>query len=186
MLVEFGRQDDAETFAGWRVYDRSICELVVRDKRFSSSLDALLDEEYRTRSHNLYHQLVTASADQSAVMNRVFLVVSAIAGMGKAIVIGRAGAQVTRGMPHGVSMRLVSSHDDRVSAAMDRFGMTEREASADIRRRDASRHRMVKERFGVDISDPAQYDLTWNVGTATHDEISAAVVELVRKRAASG
>jgi cytidylate kinase len=183
MLVEFGRQDDAGTFGGWRVYDRSICELVVRDKRFSGSLDALLEEEYRTRSHNLYHQLVTASADQSAVMDRVFLVVSAIAGMGKAIIIGRAGAQVTRGMPHGVSMRLVLNQEDRVAAAMARFAMTEREASADIRRRDANRQRMVKERFGVDIADPTQYDATWNLGSATHEEISAAVVELVRKRA---
>ncbi|MEN8238079.1 MAG: cytidylate kinase-like family protein [Actinomycetota bacterium] len=182
----FDDQEDSATFGGWRVYDRTICDLVSRDPRFSRSLDALLEEEYRAKSSNMFHQLITASADQGAVMNRAFLVVRAIAGMGKAIIIGRGGSQVTRDMPHGVSMRLVSGKTDRMSAAMKRFNLNEREAKAEIKRRDASRQRMIKDKFGVDISDPREYDVTWNVGSATHAEIAHAVTELVRSRAASG
>ena len=183
ILGTFTRQEDQAAFEGWRVYDRSICEIVARDPKFSRSLDALLEEEYHTRSTDVFHQLVSATADQSALLNRVFLVVRAIAGMGRTIIIGRAGAQVTRDMPHGLSMRLVADDSQRISDAMARFDMTEREARSDLRRRDASRQRMVRDRFGVDIGDPTEYHVTWNVGTATHGEIALAVTQLVRSRA---
>jgi cytidylate kinase len=178
----FDSREDSLVFGGWRVYDRTICELVVRDPKFSRSLDVLLDEEYRSKPHHMFHQLMSASPDQGAAMDRTFLVVAAIAGMGKAIIIGRGGSQVTRDMPQGVAMRLVSSKAERISAAMGRFGMDEREARADIGRRDASRQRMIKDRFGVDVADPGEYDVTWNVGTTSHTEIARAVAGLVRAR----
>jgi hypothetical protein len=183
MLTAFAQQDDSTVFGGWRVYDRSICDMVARDPKFTHALDALIDEEYRTKPTDMFHQLVRASIDQNAVMSRVFLVVSAIAGMGKAIIIGRGGAQVSRGMPHRVATRLVCMRTQRVAAVMERYGISERDAQADIKRRDASRERMIKDRFGVDIADPCEYDVTWNVGTTTHDEIGSTMVELLRSRA---
>jgi len=185
IVSAFDAQEDSVVFGGWRVYDRTICDLVVRDPKFSRSLDALLEEEYRSKTTHMFHQLVNASADQSAAMDRTFLVVRAIAGMGKAIIIRRGGSQVTRGMPRGMSMRLVASQAERVLAARDRFGMSERDAKGDIKRRDASRQRMIKDRFGVDIADPSEYDVTWNVGTTTHVEVACAVTELVRSRVAA-
>jgi cytidylate kinase len=185
IVSTFGTRDDSEIFSGWRVYDRSICDIVARDPRFSRSLDALLEEEYRAKSSDMFHQLVHASVDQSAVMDRVLLVVRAIAGMGKAIIIGRGGSQVTRDLPHGVSMRLVASQSDRVAAAMKRFGLTEREARADIKRRDSGRQRMIMDKFGVNVDDPGEYDVTWNTGEVTHDEIGNATAELVGSRAAT-
>ena len=185
IVSTFANQEDSGIFGGWRVYDKTICDLDVRDSKFSRSLDALLEEEYRSKPTHMFHQLVTASADQGAVMDRTFLVVRAIAGMGKAIIIGRGGSQVTRDMPQGVSMRLVSSQTERVSAAMRRYGLGERDAKADIRRRDASRQRMIKDRFGVDIADPGEYNVTWNVETTSHAEIAQAIIELVRSRVAT-
>ncbi len=185
IISTFGARDDREVFGGWRVYDRSICDIVARDPRFSRSLDALLEEEYRAKSSDMFHQLVQTSVDQSAVMDRVLLVVRAIAGMGKAIIIGRGGSQVTRDLPHGISMRLVADTPDRVAAAMKRFGLTEREARADIKRRDSGRQRMIMDKFGVDVADPGEYDITWNTGEVSHDEIGHATAELIRSRAAT-
>jgi cytidylate kinase len=185
IISAFGDRDDPGVFSGWRVYDRSICDIVARDPRFSRSLDDLLQEEYRAKSSDMFHQLVHASVDQSAVMDRVLLVVRAIAGMGKAIIIGRGGSQVTRDLPHGISMRLVADTPDRVAATMKRFGLTEREATADIKRRDSGRQRMIMEKFGVDVADPGEYDVTWNTGEVSHDEIGHATAELIRSRTAT-
>jgi cytidylate kinase len=184
IVSTFAARDDSEIFGGWRVYDSSICDIVARDPRFSRSLDALLEEEYRAKSSDMFHQLVHASVDQSAVMDRVLLVVRAIAGMGKAIIIGRGGSQVTRDLPYGISMRLVAARSYRVAAAMERFGLTEREARADLKRRDSGRQRMIMDKFGADVADPGEYDVTWNTAEVTHDEIGHATAELVRSRAA--
>jgi len=35
----------------------------------------------------------------------------------------------------------------------------------------------------VQIGDPSEYDVTWNVGAGSHTEIAEAVAELVRSRA---
>ena len=186
IVSTFSSLDDVTIFGGWRIYDRTICDMVVRDPKFASSLDALLEEEYRSKPRDIFHQLVNVTVDQGAVMNRVFLVVRAMARMGNGIIIGRGGSQVTRDLPHGVSMRLVASQHDRVRATAARFGMSEREAKAEIKRRDASRERMIRDRFGVDIGDPNEYDVTWNVAATSHEEIALAVAELVRGRAAAG
>jgi cytidylate kinase len=40
----------------------------------------------------------------------------------------------------------------------------------------------MKAHFGVDIADPAGYDMTWNTGSVSYQEIAAAVAVLIRSR----
>lgn len=182
MLAIFSEQEDVDVFGGWRVYDRSICEMVVQDKRFAGSLDHLVEEEYRSKANDFFHQMLRSTADQTMVMNRVFVVVRALAGMGKAIIVGRGGSHVTRDMPHGVSLRIVAPEDVRIARAMEAHDLTEKEARAGSRKRDADRARLVRSHFSADIGDPVGYDVTWNVGSASFEEISHATVSLVRSR----
>lgn len=182
MLAIFSEQEDTELFNGWRVYDRSICEMVVQDQRFAGSLDLLVEEEYRSRANDFFQQMLRSTADQTMVMNRVFVVVRALAGMGKAIIVGRGGSHVTRDMPRGVSLRIVAPEDVRIARAMEVRGLTEKEARAGSRKRDADRARLVRSHFSADIDDPVGYDVTWNVGSASFEEISHATASLVRSR----
>ena len=182
MLDVFGQQRDTDLFGGWRVYDRTLCEIVVKDPRFARSLESLVEEEYRTKTNDFFHQMLRATVDQTMVMDRVFLVVRAIAGMGKAIIVGRGGGHVTADMPEGLSLRVIASEDVRVARAMDVHDLSEKAARAGARKRDADRARLVHAHFGVDIDDPVGYDVTWNVGSASYHEIAQATVALVRSR----
>jgi hypothetical protein len=182
MLDVFDRQKDVDVFGGWQIYDRTLCEIVAKDPRFSRSLDSLVEEEYRSKPNDFFHQMLHSTADQSMVMSRVFLVVRAVAGMGKAIIVGRAGSHVTADMSHGVSLRVVAPENVRISRAMDVHGLTEHEARAGARKRDADRARLIKAHFGADIGDPNGYDVTWNVGNVTFHEIAEATAALVRCR----
>lgn len=183
MLDTFSAQPDTDVFGGWQVFDRTVCEIVVQDKRFARSLDSLIEEEYRTRTNDFFHQMLRATVDQSMVMNRVFLVVRTIAGMGKAIIVGRAGSHVTKDMPQGVSMRLVAPESLRIQRAMQAHDLSEREARAGARKRDSARERLLKVHFDADINDPTGYDVTWNLGSVSHKETAASMVGLVRERA---
>lgn len=182
MLEAFMEQPDDDLFAGWRVYDRSICQMVVEDRRFTSSLDSLIEEEYRSKTNDFFHQMLRSTTHQDIVMDRVFLVVRAIAGMGKAIIVGRGGAQVTQDMPLGVSIRVVAPDDVRIARAMEVHGLTEKEARAGASKRDSDRARLLRSSFGADIDDPTGYDATWNAGSASFGEISRATAALVRCR----
>ncbi|RLE16792.1 MAG: hypothetical protein DRJ28_00855 [Actinobacteria bacterium] len=183
MVEVFDRHEDVAVFGGWRIFDRSLCEIVARDPRYSGSLDSLIEEEYRSKTNDFFQQMLRSTADQSLVMNRVFLVVRAVAGMGKTIIVGRGGSHVTADMPLGVSVRVIAPEDVRIARAMEAHGLTEREARAGARKRDSDRARLLKERFAADIDDLTGYDMTWNVGKVTFEEIAEAVAALVRCRA---
>jgi cytidylate kinase len=182
MLEVFSEQADVDLFSGWRVYDRSICEIVVEDRRFAGSLDSLIEEEYRSRTNDFFHQMLRSTAHQDMVMNRAFLVVRAIAGMGKSIIVGRGGSHVTKDMPQGVSLRIVAPEDVRIARAMEVHGLTEKEARAGASKRDSDRARLLRSFFGADIGDPTGYDVTWNADSASFSEISQATASLVRCR----
>jgi cytidylate kinase len=80
---------------------------------------------------------------------------------------------------------MVAPEDFRVARAMETLGLTERQARAGAKKRDADRTRLMKAHFGVDIADPAGYDMTWNTGSVSYQEIAAAVVVLIRSRSIS-
>lgn len=179
----FSSQAEDDLFGDWMVYDRALCEMVGSDPRYASSLDSLLDEEYRSKGNDFFHQMVRSTLDQKQVMNRVFLAVRTVAGMGKGVIVGRAGSHVTRDMPQGVSLRVVAGEDERVRRAMANHGLSEREARSSGAKRDAGRSRLLKVHFGVDIDDPTGYDATFNAGVVTFEEIAECAVALVRSRA---
>lgn len=182
MLDVFSQQPDVELFGGWQVFDRSICDIVVQDTRFAKSLDSLIEEEYRSKTNDFFHQMMRSTVDQSMVMKRVFLVVRTIASMGKAIIVGRAGSHVAKDMSQGVAIRLIADEDVRVARAMEANAISEKDARAGAHKRDGARARLLKQHFDADIDDTAAYDAVFNVGRATHHEIASSVACLVRAR----
>lgn len=183
-LIEvFGQQPNQELFGGWQIFDRRLCEMVADDPFFSNSLDSLLAEDYRTRSDEFFHQILRSSVDQRAVMERVFRVVRAVASVGKAIIIGRAGAEVTRDMDVGVNIRLIAPETIRIKGMMDYYGHDEKKARAEAERLDQSRARLIKTHFKSDINDPALYDVVFNTGTIPIPSAARALPAIVMQRA---
>ncbi len=182
MLGVFSEMPDGGIFGGWQVFDKTMCEIVVEDRRFARSLDSLIEEEYRTKANDFFHQMMRSTVDQSMVMKRMFLVVRTVAGMGKAIIVGRAGSHVTKDMSEGVSIRLVAPEALRIERAMEVNDLSEKQARAGARRRDSARARLLKEHFGADISDSTGYDAVFNGGSVSYEEIAAAVAGIIRQR----
>jgi cytidylate kinase len=183
-IVEvFSHDDDKELFGGWRVFDRTICEMVSKDARYRGSLDSLLDEEYRSKANDFFHQMVRSTVDQKLVMNRVFLAVRTVAGMGKSVIMGRGGSHVTRDMHQGIAIRVVAPDELRIRRIMETRGLDEREAKAFMKKRDGDRARLLKVHFGADIDDPTGYDATFNSELMSFDEIAVTVMAMIRTRA---
>jgi cytidylate kinase len=182
MLEVFARQDDVALFGGWHVFDRRLCEIVAEDPKLAGSLESLVTEAYRSRTEDFLRNLLTTTTDQSFVMEGVFRSVLTVAGMGKAIIVGRAGSQVTKGMDSGLSLRLVAPETVRVARLMERHGIDERAARDQARKRDAHRARLLRRHFRTDIDDPLGYDAVWNTAEVTTEEIAESVVAILRRR----
>ena len=178
----FGRQEDDWLFGGWQVFDRQLCEIVAEDPAHTASLSSLLAENYRTKTDDFFRQIFGQSIDQDLLMHRVFRVVGAVASIGKCIIVGRAGSEVTRHLDTGLSVRLVAPEETRVRGVMEYYGLEERAARDRARKLDASRARLLKKHFHVDIDDPTRYDLVWNTERASLDMLGDALVGALRHK----
>lgn len=185
ILEAFGAEGDRDLFSGWKVFDQTLCEIVAEDPQYASSISAMQAEEYRSRTDEFFRQMMGSQLHQDIVMSRVFRVVRALATLGKAVIVGRGGSQVTKGMPYRVALRLVAPEEHRIHRLMGIHDLTEREGRDLMKKRDAHRARLIKTNFQADINDPTNYDATWNTATVSYEEIAAAVVALVRQRIAS-
>lgn len=183
MVGVFDRQSDPSLFGQWQVFDRELCELVAADAPFSTWLDSLIDEEYPTRLESFFGQVFAPAANRDKVFGQVSRVVRAVATIGKAIIIGRGGSEVTRGMEHGIAIRLTAPQSGRIARIMGERGLGEADARRLMKRLDDHRARLVRDRFGAAIDDPGLYDLTFNSGTATFEEMSEAVAGMLQCRA---
>lgn len=185
MIEEFDRQADHEVFGGWQVFDQKLCEIVASDPAYSHSLQALLAEEYKGPAADMVQTVLRSTLDQDFVMAKVFRTVRALAAIGKAIIVGRGGAQVTADIHAGVHYRIVAPEEQRIERVMEVYRLDRRKARGHARQLDANRARLIRTNFGADIDDPSQYDAVWNTGSASVQDIAAATTGLIIARIAA-
>jgi cytidylate kinase len=91
---------------------------------------------------------------------------------------GLAGQFLLRGLPGVFRVRLIAPLETRVHALRSaNAAMSRRAAEEFIRTVDRERERRVQAMYGLDVEDPALYDLTVNLRTLTLDAACAAIAE---------
>ena len=185
LLDRFHQQPDKDLFGNWEMFDQKLVAMVADDPDLRVSVEALLGEEYRRATDDFFRQLFTSTTHQDIVMDRVFRLVRVLAEVGKAVIVGRAGSEVTRGLGPSVAVRLIAPEEVRVRRMMELHDVDEKKATELIDKSDSGRARLLKRHFRVDIDDPLLYDAVWNTGTASFANIADAIIAMLRERAAA-
>ena len=168
----------------WNILDRRLCETVAADPKLSVSMDSLMRESFRSEFDDYIMHLVADDSPQRSVIRKIFQTIRAAAGAGKVVIVGRAGACVTRQLPLGVHLRLVASKSWRLANLMRQRGCDRHEAEKLMAEMEVSRRRLVASCFQRDIEDPLLYDAVINAERLPAEQIAALAVELVRRKAA--
>ena len=175
------KQDEQEAgWDGWHVFDQQICEMVLEDKALNVSLESLLEERYQTQIGEFVLELFGRQSPQDLVIKRVAKTVRSLATLGKAIIVGRAGAFITRDLAAGVHIRLVASEAFRIQTLMQQEGISKDAAKALMIQRDQNRKRLLKSHFNAAIEDPLLYHAVWNMDRLSAETVAAATLELIR------
>ncbi|MBL0057564.1 MAG: cytidylate kinase-like family protein [Elusimicrobia bacterium] len=169
----------ATIFGGWSLFHERLAELVAENPALKVSLRGLAEEEFASGLEDMVSSWIAGLSPQSAVVGHLFKVVRTLAGEGKVIIVGRAGACLTRHIPGGLHLRLVASLPTRVRRIMVRHGLSEKAAARRVADRDRARAALVKTYFHRDIEDPLLYDLVWNTETVSADVIAATSLRAV-------
>jgi cytidylate kinase len=183
LTTDFLQFADDPLFVGWHVFDRELCEVIAQDPALQVSVEQLMAEHYKPDFADFVESLFTGRSDQYALHKKTFEVVRLLATLGQVILVGRAGACVTRDLPGGLHIRLVAPEAHRLRWMMDKFRIGKDEAAKRIQKQDADRRKLVRTYFDRDLEDPLLYDAVFNTERVNPHEISAAVVEMLRRRA---
>lgn len=168
---------------GWQVFDDDICRRIAEEAGLKATWRALMDEEYHTAIEDFIYQFVARTSPQGELLTRIFKTARTLAAAGKAVIIGRGGACLTRDYPGGIHVRLVAPVDLRVRTLMARHGLDRPAALARLRETDEARERLVRRHFKRDIADPLLYDSVWNTGTVAMEAIVSSVMAQVLAKA---
>jgi cytidylate kinase len=182
ILTDFLKQKDRALFDGWHVFDRELCQVVAEDPALQTSMESLLSEEHRSEFSDFVEGMLTGQTKQYRIDKLTLRVVRLLATLGKVIIVGRAGACVTRNMPGGIHIRLVAPLSLRIRWLTKKFKIDREEARRLITKQARDTRALVKEFFDHEVDDPLIYDAIWNTSRAGMQEISASVIEMIRQR----
>jgi cytidylate kinase len=87
-----------------------------------------------------------------------------LAQQGNLVYHGQGGQQLLKGISHIMKVRLIAPPEYRLKVAMEREGLTSREAAMQyLQQVDEERLRRMRYLFNVDWRDPALYDVVLNI-----------------------
>ncbi len=179
------KNKDTPLFEGWHVFDRELCELIARDPLLKKDMECLLAEKLKSQFNDYVESLYTGRSEQQDIYKSMAIVVRMLTLIGKVIIVGCAGANITADLRQGIHVRLVATEANRVARVMKRFKMSKDDARAHILKQDKDRSKLIKAVFNHDIDNPLLYDMVWNTSRVSLDVVSKATMDLIRQRATS-
>jgi len=165
----------------WRAYDRELVEQIAAENRLPRvSIEALEDGHHHWLD-DLFRGLTDAPNDVK-VFRRVATTIRQLAREGRAIIVGRGGALITRDMPGGLHLQLIAPLPHRVETYARQHGVSTDQARRDVRQLDANRAAFYRRFFpGHEAQDDA-FDLTINVATLGDRSPHDLIAPLLRPR----
>ncbi len=162
---------------GFLVYDRELVQRIADDMGVHASLLESVDE----KQVNWFQECINAwtlgsRVSDYAYRHRLMETLLALAAHGDCIIVGRGAAQFLSPATT-LRVRLVSPLKERIAAVSQRFGVSPREAAHRIETTDQDRNRFVREYFGKDATDPAEYDLVLNTAHFSQSECADLIVK---------
>ncbi|HUB77474.1 MAG TPA: cytidylate kinase-like family protein [Bryobacteraceae bacterium] len=159
---------------GYRCVDRDV--IVERAAANGVSQEELLDalEKPPTLLERLNHKkYLYLALFQAALCEEVRT--------GQAVYHGNAGHLLLRGLPHLLRVRIMAPMELRVKMAGARLKLGSAEAFDHIARMDQNRRKWTHYLYGVDWSDPVNYDIVLNLELMNFCEACETVATLARQ-----
>lgn len=108
----------------------------------------------------------------SAILNRLK--------MDNHVYHGLAGQSFFKDIPHLVRVRVIADLDDRVQVESMRENISIDQARLQLKHDDEEREKWALFLYGIDITDPALYDLTVNVSAMGVDEAAELIAQAAK------
>lgn len=115
------------------------------------------------------------------VRNILKKIISEIAAEGHCIIIGRAGAIITAGLPAGTHIRLTAPLPWRIQSISNQLSITPKEAAAYIAKTDEKRLKLFRDFSGKEL-ETAFFDLIINNQRVSDEETVEIIIHFLKQK----
>jgi cytidylate kinase len=98
------------------------------------------------------------------------------------VIVGRGGNYLLRDIPYALRIRIVAPLEMRIERMMKEDHVDEKTARREVARIDRSRADYVKKNYGRDWEDLSHYDMVFNSGTDTYEDITRILISALEDR----
>lgn len=135
----------------------------------------ILDEVFDAASAKYY------KSDRK-IRQTIAKVVSSISMQGNVIIVGRAGAAITRGLSNGLHIKLTAPATWRLESVMSRHKLSREDAFKQIASTDHKRYKLYRDYMKGSQDIDGLFDIGFNCSKITHKEIARLVITLLEER----
>lgn len=147
---------------GLHVYDREIIQKIAESAHLSERVVAILDEKDRSMLTDWLSSLTTnAYLSPYGYLEHLTRVVTAIARLGGAVIVGRGSHLIVR-PNQGLRVLVVAPLETRIETLAARLSIGRHEAERQIAHEEAERDAFLRKYFHADAGDHTRFDLVVN------------------------
>jgi len=164
------------TRLGLEVYDKKILEKVGEEmRRPASDLEHVDEKVSNWLEEAIASLLLPRPVNPGSFVKYLLGAIRGLGTIGGAIIVGR-GANCILPPETTLRVRLIGDLDERVKIIMQLKSLGDKEARTWMARTEKERAEFVRQTFGVDVTDPHQYDLTLNTSRLSVGECAELIV----------
>lgn len=170
----FGQKGD------WRIISKEVLETSAQELKTDSKKLEHIFEESRTSIDDFLMSLAERKYYSGWKIKEVIKkVVHAFAVDGYAIIVGRAGAQITRDIGKSLHVRLIAPVQWRVDHIAHKHNLSPKEASKKVKEMDENRRQLL-DTFSKDRGCYQCYDVHYNLKFLNTDQIVSDIIHMMQ------
>ena len=148
----------------WAVFDANLAKQVLEDHKLPPELERFITEDTRLPIEEIVEELLGLHPSAWKLVQHTTKTILRLAGLGRAILVGRGASVITARLLNVFHVRLVAPLATRIQHAAEYYRLSEAEAAKLVLERDQARRRYLRRYFNAEIDDPTLYDATLNTG----------------------
>jgi cytidylate kinase len=161
---------------GFDLFNRVIIEEIAKSAKITSTLIESLEKERLSGVEDFIASLIRDQyIHPDLYLEHLFKVVATIGKHGRAVIVGR-GANFILPPQERLAVRIVAPLDVRIRNVAEWHTVSLEDAKRRIIARESRRRAFIRQSFNADISDPLNYDLTFNTGRLGFESAVDAVI----------
>ncbi len=167
----------------WKLINKELIELSVKELRIDQHR---IEKVFGAQKHDHIEEILQAFGDRyyksdQVIRRTIRHLIQNIASDGFVVIVGRAGAAITAGLPDGLHVRLEAPLGWRVRRMAEKKKISEAESRQMIENLDKSREQLFMDLGKMKIQE-IPFDLRLNNQSLNDHEIARMIFELLRHR----